>query len=702
MHRSLSILATGAVLCAAAACLRHTPPPAPTPERETPPARAAACWNPDASVALTGTACAPLTPPQVSCYLPFDLEGGVQQALASTVQRAADLFSWQEFLALNWPASSTERGVPDWTQPLSATGPRVWETWKETYEVYLPDGGRPPAWNDTQPLPSGCGADATKLLTRDEKIDDVTDSVLQAAASDGRLPATLTDQRGHLVRYEIRMNRPMFEHIVDNRLYDGRRQVDATLVSFPNGGILVKAAWRRVDAAEAQAFYTVTACVCEGTDAGQPTGCHSQQMGLVGFHVTQKTPSAPAWVWSTFEQRANVRAVDGQPASFFNPECPDCPRNQQTRPGVPDQVTRVTPIPSSAPDCDGGTGFRDDVVRLNADVAAALADAGSVFQHYELVDTQVPVASAYAAPQPTTVFGVSRPVLANTTMETYVQETSTCIGCHSTARTLKQDAFVSSDFTFSLNNAWPKPDASTTLPPPSAPQTDWDREHWPQVLRGQALAARTYELLPKYTRAKLHCASCHLSEGRDPDAAWWVGMHEAYGTVPALQARINSCFMHSENGTALCTPAGDGGTGNCDGNADMQALLTYMSWLDAQWARRHGKETPPRGYPAIPTLTGDASRGRGVFEQKCAVCHGKDGQGRYPDDGGVYFRPALWGPDSFNAQAGMGNPAMSAPFVHANMPLGAGGLLTVEEAWDVATFIDSQPRPGRADGGTRR
>jgi cytochrome c len=218
------------------------------------------------------------------------------------------------------------------------------------------------------------------------------------------------------------------------------------------------------------------------------------------------------------------------------------------------------------------------------------------------------------------------------------------------------------------------------------------------VLRGQAIAVQTYELLPQYTRAKLHCASCHLSEGRDPDAAWWVGMHEAYDGGPALQARINSCFEHSENGNALCTP-GDGGTGSCDSNADMQALLTYMTWLDEQWAQRHGTETPPRGYPEIPTLTGDASRGRGVFQQKCAVCHGRDGEGRYPD--GTYYRPALWGPNSFNAQAGMGNPSMSAPFVHANMPLGSGGLLTVEEAWDVAAFIDSQPRPGRGDGGIR-
>lgn len=697
-HRRTSILAVPVVLVAAAACLRNTPT-RPTPEEPVesrPPAES--CWNPDAGMALTGASCTPLTPPQVSCYLPADLQGGTQQASGATIQRAGDLFSWQEFIALNWPASATERGVPDTRQPLSAQGPRVWETWKETYEVYLPDGGRPPAWNDTLELPSGCDAGMTKLLTRDEKIDDVTDSVLQAAASDGRLPATLTDQRRHLVRYEIRMNRPMFDYIVDNGLYDGRKQVAATSVSFPNGGILVKAAWRPVDESEAPRFYTAQACVCDAVDAGQPEHCRPERMGLVGFHITQKTPSSPQWVWSTFEQRGNVRAYAGQPASFFNPECRDCVVNGQTDAGVPTQVVRVTPIPSAEPDCDAGMAYTDDVVRLNGDVARALAGAGSVFQHYELVDTQVPVASPYFAPQPETVFGVSRPVLANTTMETFVQGTSTCMGCHSTARTLRGDAFISSDFSFTLNNAMPKPKDTRTLPAASTPKTAWDKEHWPQVLRGQAIAARTFELLPQYTRAKLHCGSCHLSEGRNPDAAWWVGMIAAYGTKPALQARINSCFKHSMNGQALCTPAGDGGTGDCDGNPEMEALLTYMQWLDEQWADRHEPKTP-RGYPDLPVLTGVASRGAGVFQQKCAVCHGADGHGRYPD--GTYFRPALWGPDSFNAQAGMGNTTMSAPFIHANMPLGAGGLLAPQEAWDVAAYIDSQPRPsGSPDAGS--
>ncbi|MGH6690058.1 MAG: c-type cytochrome [Gammaproteobacteria bacterium] len=68
------------------------------------------------------------------------------------------------------------------------------------------------------------------------------------------------------------------------------------------------------------------------------------------------------------------------------------------------------------------------------------------------------------------------------------------------------------------------------------------------------------------------------------------------------------------------------------------------------------------------------------------------GMGRY--EYGVYYRPALWGPHSFNQAAGMfSDPADLAAFVRWNMPLGARGLLTDQEAWDVEAYIHSKKRP---------
>jgi thiosulfate dehydrogenase len=74
-------------------------------------------------------------------------------------------------------------------------------------------------------------------------------------------------------------------------------------------------------------------------------------------------------------------------------------------------------------------------------------------------------------------------------------------------------------------------------------------------------------------------------------------------------------------------------------------------------------------------------------------CHGADGQGQR----GV--APPLWGPDSFNDGAGMARLSNAANFVHSNMPNGTSfeqPALSPEDAWDVAAFVESQPRPHMA------
>jgi thiosulfate dehydrogenase len=54
----------------------------------------------------------------------------------------------------------------------------------------------------------------------------------------------------------------------------------------------------------------------------------------------------------------------------------------------------------------------------------------------------------------------------------------------------------------------------------------------------------------------------------------------------------------------------------------------------------------------------------------------------------------VWGRDSYNKGAGMHHVPTAAAFIKANMPLGQPNTLTDQEAWDVAAFVNSQPRPG--------
>jgi thiosulfate dehydrogenase len=58
--------------------------------------------------------------------------------------------------------------------------------------------------------------------------------------------------------------------------------------------------------------------------------------------------------------------------------------------------------------------------------------------------------------------------------------------------------------------------------------------------------------------------------------------------------------------------------------------------------------------------------------------------------------PPLWGEDSFNGGAGMGQIAYAASYIRATMPPGTdyqAPILSVQEAWDVAAFMIANPHP---------
>jgi thiosulfate dehydrogenase len=178
-----------------------------------------------------------------------------------------------------------------------------------------------------------------------------------------------------------------------------------------------------------------------------------------------------------------------------------------------------------------------------------------------------------------------------------------------------------------------------------------------------------------------------------------IGVYGAFPTyigreneVRTLEERIEGCFDRSMNGHS---PAPD--------SKEMKALVTYIQFLSM--GVPIGKPPAGRGTPALPLLTraADPKKGEEAFRNYCAECHGDDGHGMrkgQPGDAQGYVYPPLWGPDSFNDGAGMHRLIASASFIHANMPFGTHydkPLISVEEAWDVASYINSQDRPKRAN-----
>jgi thiosulfate dehydrogenase len=98
----------------------------------------------------------------------------------------------------------------------------------------------------------------------------------------------------------------------------------------------------------------------------------------------------------------------------------------------------------------------------------------------------------------------------------------------------------------------------------------------------------------------------------------------------------------------------------------------------------------------------DPVRGKLIYANACLACHNTDGSGirrSLPTTDLGYMVPPVWGPDSFNDGAGMARLITVANFVHFNMPHGVDYLnpgLSVEQAWDVAAYLVSQPRPNKA------
>lgn len=207
------------------------------------------------------------------------------------------------------------------------------------------------------------------------------------------------------------------------------------------------------------------------------------------------------------------------------------------------------------------------------------------------------------------------------------------------------------------------------------------------VRLGHDIFVNTQTYAKQYVGNGLNCVNCHLDAGRKANSAPLWAAYVAYPAyrkkndkVNTFEDRLQGCFRFSMNGTP---PP--------QGSKELTALVTYAYWM-AKGAPT-GEQLLGRGYPVLPdpALKPDPKRGEAVFKENCAICHGANGEGTKVGD--KYAFPPLWGNDSFNGGAGMSRVKTAAEFIHANMPLGEGGKLTVQEAWDVAAFVDGHERP---------
>lgn len=245
----------------------------------------------------------------------------------------------------------------------------------------------------------------------------------------------------------------------------------------------------------------------------------------------------------------------------------------------------------------------------------------------------------------------------------------------------------------------PPPPGSYHRPVPPAPDTATiPRTAAGREIRyGRELVAHTAAYLgPQGSVAHLtnglNCQNCHLQAGTQGFANNFLAVAATYpklrarsGTVEGIEKRVADCMERSLNGRA-----------SPNSSHEMRAIVAYIKWLGQGVPK--GKKGYGTGFVQLAYLNraADPLIGRAVFAAKCQSCHGADGQGQLLADGREYQYPPLWGPHSYNDAAGLYHVTSFARFVKAAMPYGATfdhSQLTNKQAWDVAAFVNSQPRP---------
>jgi hypothetical protein len=395
----------------------------------------AACCSRQTVVAQRTAAAWP-TPPPVddlsSCKIPSDVAASLPPDPYG--QRPFfDSYSWQAFAAMICDAAAGQRGTPDPGHGKDGKGPRVFQTLKSAWEVFHA-GSVTTDWNKYEDKTyNPCGADAQNgdlVLASVSKFID-TEEVGAGHVLIGPLPA----QNRTYVHYLTQYNETSFNHIV--QVLGGMRPSNS---QFPDGSVNVKSAWVEMKGLNPDHFYVRNAWI------RSPDGnCQQTEVGLIGLHIVQKTPSRPRWIWSTFEQVENTPDSDAtcplavSPYTFHDTTCkrmPDHPPNENEPYAPPKIVFNVQRVFHTI------SGNTKDT---NQKYQGKFTDS-SKWKYYELVMTQWPIKDQdpVHAGDPDYTFPGTGPssAFANTVMETFFQGqiTLSCMGCH--GRTANQTDFV--------------------------------------------------------------------------------------------------------------------------------------------------------------------------------------------------------------------------------------------------------------------
>ena len=242
------------------------------------------------------------------------------------------------------------------------------------------------------------------------------------------------------------------------------------------------------------------------------------------------------------------------------------------------------------------------------------------------------------------------------------------------------------------------PADSTWIPPSLFTDNLLEGEEREMVIYGEDIIANTSRYFgPHGSVAPLtngmNCQNCHLNAGKKNWGNNYSVVFSSYpkfrdrsGATETIYKRVSDCFERSLNGTAPDSTS-----------KEYKAIYSYIKWLGKDVKK--GEKPVGSGIEKITYMdrAADPIKGKGVYTAQCQSCHGANGEGQLSLNGINFEYPPLWGQHSYNDGAGLYRLSNFAGYVKSNMPFNqtthSNPKLSNEEAWDVAAYVNSQPRP---------
>jgi hypothetical protein len=398
-----------------------------------------------------------------------------------TCQKPFDWFSWQTFVALNWPSDSVGNPLPVQIGQ-TPNAPRVWESYSTLDEVFNP------------------GSKRNSGLLRLGQITKAGPHVFPGniANLEAGSNKPLIDRNLNFALYEVRVNPEEMKYIQSQGLTTycgqkaffekGNRDVNFPSGNYPKneiGAIEIKTAWRvLVPGTDNFGRYFTRIAIIEvpaSAVVGNMPILDTVTVGLVGMHIIRKVSSQGSeWIWSSFEHIGNAPdCPDGKcppnPGqwSFFNSACSSCPLN--TPPATNDPASnpylwspkQASGNPQYARRYAQAGRYGTQAARINPiEISTQAISAqwqqklkGTVWENYRLIGSQW--LDEEGSRGPSLTIGIPEKQ-ANNVLETYLQKIDTktgsgsCMNCHGGATATYSQLYSNLSFVLS----YPAPDSS--------------------------------------------------------------------------------------------------------------------------------------------------------------------------------------------------------------------------------------------------